>query len=119
METTYFKKTVDSGEVNCPLCRIYNNPALDVDKKCVGCPIMEFTGKDYCAGTPYVAWSGHHIKVHNKGIDTYHMHNECKVCLRHAKAELKFLQSLKEKEKALKEKTSKTENETIKKKKEH
>jgi len=55
--------------------------------------------KDYCAGTPYVAWSGHHIKVHNKGIDTYHMHNECKVCLRHAKAELKFFQSLKRKRK--------------------
>ncbi len=40
-------KVQDKGADNCPLCELF------FDYCCVGCPVMERTGKDGCRGTPY------------------------------------------------------------------
>ena len=47
---------IDEGTDNCPLCAVYHN---DFDEKvkdldCKGCPVKNFTGKKYCALTPYL-----------------------------------------------------------------
>jgi len=37
----------DEGASNCPLC------AMFFSNNCVGCPVMLFTGHEYCQFTPY------------------------------------------------------------------
>lgn len=51
---------VDSGADNCPLCGLFNN--TESEPMCVGCPVMNQTGKDGCAGTPYVEWCKQQVK---------------------------------------------------------
>lgn len=42
----------DQGPSNCPLCTMF----YWQDNDCQGCPVMERTGKPYCAGTPHLLW---------------------------------------------------------------
>jgi hypothetical protein len=54
----------DCIEVNiwaesCPLCAIYNPKDNPVESPmCVGCPVMNSTGKDECRGSPWGRASG-------------------------------------------------------------
>ena len=45
----------DKGPQNCPCCLEWLNES-EIKKCCIGCPIMEYTGKKYCNGTPYELW---------------------------------------------------------------
>jgi len=45
----------DEGPENCPLCQLFYTPQTLYD--CEGCPVREKTGKRYCEGSPYQAWS--------------------------------------------------------------
>lgn len=67
----------DDGPMTCGLCMLY------YDEQCVGCPIARRTGHALCLGTPYQKY------VHAR---TLARSNE--TLLRHAKAELAFLKSL-------------------------
>lgn len=65
-----FKKTLEkwaiiadgghhiSGLISCGLCNRYNTYVYDADRGsyCNACPIHEYTGKQSCAGTPYVSY---------------------------------------------------------------
>lgn len=46
---------VDAGIENCTLCFIYNT--IDSVTACKGCPVSEFTGQQFCEGTPYQDWA--------------------------------------------------------------
>jgi len=70
----------DQGVCNCPLCRLF------FGKDCVGCPVMERTGRWCCRGSPYDAWSTLHDEE---------MPDEKRVA-EAAKTELEFLKSLRE-----------------------
>lgn len=67
---------LEQGEDNCPLCKLYP------DKDCNGCPVILKTCRDNCIGSPYIdfhnAWAVRNLKL----------------ARREAKAELKFLKSL-------------------------
>jgi hypothetical protein len=43
----------DKGAVDCPCCVIWNSKMTGSGIGCEGCPIKEFTGEDYCWGTPH------------------------------------------------------------------
>ncbi len=44
--------------VDCALCSEYQN--------CTGCPIPQFTGKQFCLGTPWFTWrEATKLKLHN------------------------------------------------------
>ena len=78
---------IDEGGDNCPLCIL-------VDFECNFCPVFNKTGKIVCNGTPYVKWVNHHVnhKLSYRNRDCPEV--ECKICERHAKAEVEFLKSL-------------------------
>ena len=44
---------VHIGTEVCPLCALYNHPAMLEDDRCKGCSIFEATGKQDCEGSPY------------------------------------------------------------------
>jgi hypothetical protein len=44
----------DSTGDNCPLCKRYHDGFADYGKACDGCPVKRFTGKNVCAGTPWL-----------------------------------------------------------------
>lgn len=74
------KKTgIDERSDNCPLCQLYQD--------CDDCPVVD------CEKTPYLKWALHHERVHSTTLGD-DMKIECKICERHAKAELEFLKSL-------------------------
>ena len=81
---------VDEGSINCPLCHIYNY------KNCKGCPISERTKNRSCNKTPYNEWAKHISHAH----PLYQGSNRviCETCKNIALEEVKFLESLKEKE---------------------
>lgn len=82
------KKGNDDGAANCPLCGLY-------PMSCEGCPIDKKTTNG-CNFTPYEKWNDHQIEIHGERLP---FTIQCKICERHAKAELKFLKSLLPKEK--------------------
>lgn len=45
------RRGVDLGPDNCPLCKLFYK------KECVGCPVMEKTGRAQCYSTPYITWA--------------------------------------------------------------
>lgn len=47
---------VDKGIKNCPLCLLFNNDDTFIAHVCVGCPVMERTGKRFCRDTPHEKW---------------------------------------------------------------
>lgn len=44
----------DTGPLQCSCCIEYNSAKND-PSDCMGCPIYQFTKKQYCYGTPYWA----------------------------------------------------------------
>lgn len=49
-----FPENADMGPTSCPLCLMFNPEAAPVSPLlCVGCPVYEHTGKQYCEKTPY------------------------------------------------------------------
>ncbi len=82
----------DSGKFNCPLCSIFLS-ASD-QRLCYGCPVHEFTGEGACRGTPYRNYDKHQANKHCGSGE-----NLCGTCTRLAKAEVNFLESLREEKK--------------------
>jgi len=82
---------IDERGDNCPLCDLFSL------ENCDGCPIEKHTGWGDCGETPYTKWATHHELVHGSGWLS-NLEIKCKICERHAKAELKFLKSLLPKE---------------------
>ena len=78
----------DRGAENCPLCAKFRT-----ESNCVGCPVEARTGKSYCIGTPYIKWAKHQVGVHGT-VGVLARKPGCAECLRLAKAELAFLESL-------------------------
>ena len=83
------KEGMDKGTENCPLCRIFFD-YID----CSGCPVAKATGEGFCEKTPYQWWHAHQIKCHSTDNWGKDKKNECPTCTRLARAELKFLESL-------------------------
>lgn len=81
------KRGVDVGTSNCPLCELFYH-----DSKCDGCPVQEATGEHGCNAPPYLGWSDHNRAKHPELIKKIH----CPTCTRLAKAELKFLEGLRD-----------------------
>lgn len=72
----------NDGPSDCPLCQLYN-VNLPYNVKCIGCPVMDRTGLQLCAGSPYLRYE----EAEDEGADDEE--------LKHfAKAELDFLRSL-------------------------
>jgi hypothetical protein len=44
---------VDEGTDNCPLCELFYDPVSYAEQECLGCPVFEKTGHQYCYKTPY------------------------------------------------------------------
>ena len=76
----------DHGWTDCALC--------ELGEGCRGCPVNKDGKHSACDNTPYEQWYNHHAIIHPDShlSDGYKI--ECKICERHAKAELAFLQSL-------------------------
>ena len=83
-------KGYDEGRENCPCCMIWHHPEEgEKDRECVGCPIMEFTGKYGCANTPYSYWYDNVGEDQDeRRLAEYDSHFET------AKAELNFLRAV-------------------------
>jgi hypothetical protein len=45
------------GKENCSLCNLY------IDNDCKECPVREYTGRKWCAGTPYCRL-GHYLTLY-------------------------------------------------------
>ena len=76
----------DMGTLDCPLCKLFYTDEIEAsDCECVGCPVYEKTGEEYCCNTPYVMW----IKNggHGKTADTPEL-------IAAARKKIKFLKSL-------------------------
>lgn len=88
-------KAEDDGTANCPLCELFYNPYL-IDERCKGCPVNNSEHNvchKECSGTPYDKWVDHLYHKHGGQLNRQPY---CKECLRLAKEELKFLESLRE-----------------------
>ena len=83
----------DYGTENCPLCLVFLQSKDFLTEYCVGCPVSAKTGREGCAGSPYVEWNRHQEDVHRNYGD-HHRFRDCKECLRLAKAELASLRDL-------------------------
>ena len=81
---------VDIGAQNCDLCKLF------FKYKCVGCPVFLKTAHSDCISTPFYEWKRHFIYEHPlyKGDRRV----ICETCKNIALEEVKFLESLKEKE---------------------
>lgn len=60
-ENVVENNTGENGADDCALCGIYNNEQYD----CIGCPVHESTGKQFCNGSPYVKWF--HVAAKQRG----------------------------------------------------
>jgi hypothetical protein len=80
---------MDKAEENCPLCQEVG------DGNCEACIVFERTGGESCEGTPYVLWVRHQADCHSIYSNKKRVPH-CKECLRLARAELTFLESLRE-----------------------
>ncbi len=78
-------KGIDLGTENCPLCKLFYK------KGCIGCPVKEETGFNWCFLTPYDEWLLHHELEHGKPVI---LKVKCDTCKKLAERELKFLKSL-------------------------
>lgn len=81
---------VDWGPRNCSLCMEYFKAT-----GCRGCPVRKATGRNFCVGTPYKNWDDAQARVGRiwsieKVADTPEL-------IRLARAERKFLESLRDK----------------------
>jgi hypothetical protein len=76
----------DLGSDNCPLCQLYLRRKQSAP--CDGCPVMERTGKPFCAGSPYETWSSAEEELVSR------LTVQSEEDRRLAQAELDFLKSL-------------------------
>lgn len=83
-------RAIDSGGLNCPLCEEY------LDDGCQDCPVYIRIG-DHCFGSPWGKWVDHQSEAHAEHSDRHRV-PYCKECMRLAKAELTFLESLRKTE---------------------
>lgn len=81
LEEGYIEIVPETGGETCALCELYTG--VDVEENCRGCPVMKKTGLAQCKDTPF--WDYHKLR------DTYSILD----ALDAAKAEVKFLKSLK------------------------
>lgn len=44
----------NGGPCDCPLCQLYNVNSWLTTDRCIGCPVMERTGLQLCADSPYM-----------------------------------------------------------------
>ena len=82
----------DRSTNNCPLCSIFSHKP-----KCGDCPVRLKTNIQACARTPYEKWALHHQEKKSHTTQPYKV--ECSTCKNIAKAELKFLRSLRPRKK--------------------
>ena len=82
----------DRATDNCPLCSIFFN-----EFRCGKCPVRLKTSLQACSGTPYTDWTSHHTEEESHTTNPYKV--ECPTCKDLAKAELKFLRSLRPRKK--------------------
>jgi hypothetical protein len=47
------KQNEDTGRSDCALCAQFNRVDQPHLTDCAGCPIFKYTGRQYCAGTPF------------------------------------------------------------------
>ncbi len=78
------RKGVDDGHLNCPLCTVFIG-----GNGCEGCPVADSKESWGCSNTPIDRWYKHQARKH-----AIRGENLCPTCTRFAKAELKFLESL-------------------------
>jgi hypothetical protein len=78
-------RMMTTSRTKCALCNLFNKYETTITERCHGCPVHADTGEQYCHGTPYMKVNAAIIRYDNKAV------------LKHAKAELKYLISLKEK----------------------
>ena len=78
----------DGGILTCGCCMLFFNP--NGRRNCENCPIYNKTGKQFCWSTPYDSYA--------EIVDNYDCEEkrdfDVEEILKHAKAELKFLQDL-------------------------
>ena len=79
----------DRGAANCPLCTLFCRG----HHHCKRCPVKARTGQLGCGESPYDDWIDHQTAEH---MDILRRTRQpgCAECLRLAKAELAFLESL-------------------------
>lgn len=82
----------DNGGENCALCDKFYRPAqADCSSKC---PVAKKTKRSGCKGSPYVDWLMHTRDDHGSwGYPKSRVYG-CRGCLRIAREELTFLESL-------------------------
>lgn len=49
-------KEEDRGALNCALCHMFNDSPVAAFR-CMGCPVAQFSGEQFCRNTPYVEYS--------------------------------------------------------------
>lgn len=79
----------DGGSETCGLCLLYNHPEQKYGpgEACQGCPIRAYTGRQFCADTPYVLMRTYTVDEENPGLGVL---NDVDA----ATAELNFLRKL-------------------------
>ena len=80
-------KALEVGGDNCLLCEKYG------EDDCRGCPVNTITNSG-CNKSPYDDWITHTKDYHNQFCLERHRVPHCKECIRLAKEELAFLESL-------------------------
>lgn len=84
----------DGGTESCGLCHKYQWAVHS--HACVTCPVKLKTGEGYCQGTPYMGWARATDKLREfAGVDKPLPKHWVSNQLEAARAELKFLKSLK------------------------
>lgn len=82
---------------DCALCQTFRNRAtlaFVVGNECIGCPVMERTGRSRCRSTPYSAAENHFVHSADKTGKTGKTGRQTPEFRAAAKAELEFLRSL-------------------------
>ncbi len=86
-------KAHDRGADNCALCEIF------LKNDCIKCPVRNATERNECLDSPWTPWAIHQDNAHSRCFSPYFREPFCKECMRLAKKELAFLESLLPKEK--------------------
>lgn len=81
------KKDEGVSVTQCALCAKFNTPVSKYTEKCKGCPVMQFTGKQFCRDTPF-----EHAESLSEDGEREYLDSE--VFQDAAQKELEFLESL-------------------------